>query len=102
MSNHHPYSDSSEPWSNNRNQVYSVEGSRRRYPINLSGTRTVRLDCPPLLRSSVDSPFGDYGRIRARFSSLVSGPSGSKVPGGSEPLNPRILGSRPRAVATEE
>jgi len=33
-SNPDPYSDSSEPWSNNRNQVYSVDGSRRRYPIN--------------------------------------------------------------------
>lgn len=30
MSNHHPYSDSSEPWSTKSNQVYSLEGSRIR------------------------------------------------------------------------
>jgi len=32
-SNPDPYSDSSEPWSDKRCQVYSAEGSRRRYPI---------------------------------------------------------------------
>ncbi len=30
-SNPDPYSDSSEPWSDKRCQVYSVGGSRRRY-----------------------------------------------------------------------